>query len=337
MSNRSSSVPELPPELVELVVSRLQPFDLARMATISHLFHSLAMNAIIVWGKGCDFDLPTGGGSVRSLCFKALICESSPPALAAAATQHSFFIDDGALFSCGRPFDSARGILGHGKRATIFSTPTRIPSSFGGQRVVSVSTSESSALAIAEDGSLWSWGNGAHGRLGHGDTERLFTPTRIEAFGETQFVSVSAGSYHSLALGVDGTVWEWGYLNQAQLQLLPKKIDFDLPIIAISAGKQRNLVLTADGAVWSWGIGRDGILGHGDSHDQLCPKRVEALLGHRIVAVSAAASHSLVLSDDGSVFSFGLSYYGKLGHGDSADSKRWRRTGSLRRRRWRRP
>ena len=322
MSNRSSSVPELPPELVELVVSRLQPFDLARMATISHLFHSLAMNAIIVWGKEHGFELPKGDVPVRSLCLAALMCESSPPALAAAGAQHSFFIDgEGALFCSGRSFDSTRGILGQGC-TTFLSAPTRIPS-FGRQQVVSVSTSESNALAIAADGSVWSWGGGTHGRLGHGGMERFFTPTRIEAFGETRFVSVSAGSYHSLALDIEGTAWEWGYLNRTQLQLLPKKIDaFRLPIIAISAGQKRSLALTADGCVWSWGVGRDGLLGHGDdSHDPSLPKRIDALVGHRITTVSAAASHSLFLADDGAVFSCGLGYYGKLGLGDSADSK----------------
>ena len=285
MPYRVASVDLLPKELLELVFSHLQPFDLTSMATTSHLFHSLSMEAILKLTKRRGFDLPAGGGSVRSLCLAVLMCESSPPALVAVAARHSFFIDgDGALFCSGRSFDSARGILGQGRTA-LLSTPTCIPS-LGGQRVVSVTTSEGSALAIAANGSLWSWGNGAHGRLGHGDTERLFTPTRIEALCGNRFVAVSAASFYSLALDADGVVWGWGLLpGQAQLQLLPKKIDFKLPVIAISAGKQRSIVLTADGCVWSWGCGGDGILGHGDSCDQLCPKRVCVALSPAAVIV----------------------------------------------------
>ena len=74
---------------------------------------------------------------------------------------------------------------------------------------------------------------------------------------------------------------------------------------SLSAGAYHSLALTADGAVWSWGGGGSGKLGHGDEQRQLLPKKVEALAGQRIVAVSAGEHHSLALTADGSVWSWG--------------------------------
>ena len=100
-------------------------------------------------------------------------------------------------------------------------------------------------------------------------------------------------------------------------QLLPKKIEAmaGQKFIAVSAG-QHSLAVTADGAVWSWGYGDSGQLGHGDQQDQWLPKKIEALAGRRIVAVSAGDYHSLAITADGSAWSWGEGNFGQLGHGD---------------------
>ena len=71
------------------------------------------------------------------------------------------------------------------------------------------------------------------------------------------------------------------------------------------------------GDVFSFGKGMDGRLGHGEEDwDQFRPKQVEALKGRNVVQVSAGGYHSLVLTESGDVFSFGMGRYGRLGHGD---------------------
>ena len=57
-------------------------------------------------------------------------------------------------------------------------------------------------------------------------------------------------------------------------------------------------------------------MGHGDEQHQLLPKKVEALAGRRVVAVSSGLGHSLALTADGAVWSWGGAFYGQLGHGD---------------------
>jgi len=136
---------------------------------------------------------------------------------------------------------------------------------------------------------------------------------------------VSAGAQHSLALTADGAVWSWGRGGQGRLghgdghqQLLPKKVEAlaGQRVVAVSAGGHHSLALTADGALWSWGGGGDGQLGHGDQQFQLLPKKIEALAGQRVVAVSAGVRHSIALTADSAVFTWGKGERGSLGHGE---------------------
>ena len=101
-----------------------------------------------------------------------------------------------------------------------------------GQRVVTVSAGWQHSLALAADGAVWSWGEGAFGMLGHGDEEPQLLPKKMETFAGPRIVAVSAGQHHSLALTADGAVFAWGEGKDGCLghgedlsnQLLPKKI-----------------------------------------------------------------------------------------------------------------
>ena len=208
---------------------------------------------------------------------------------------------------------------------------------FAGRRVVAVSAGADHSLAITADGAVWSWGYGGWGRLGHGDEQSQLLPKKVEALAGC-VVAVSAGGFHNLALTADGSVWSWGDgafgelgHGDQQRQLLPKKIEAFAGrlVVAVSAGAAHSLAITADGAVWSWGAGEDGQLGHGDEQDQLLPKKVEAFADQRVVAVSTGAAHSLALTADGSVWSWGEGAFGKLGHGDEQGQLRPKKVEAL--------
>jgi E3 ubiquitin-protein ligase HERC2 len=46
------------------------------------------------------------------------------------------------------------------------------------------------------------------------------------------------------------------------------------------------VVLDSEGRVYSFGSGEDGKLGHGNELDQLSPKQIVALQGHKIIDAS---------------------------------------------------
>ena len=324
---------DLPTELLLRALARCHsPLDIARVAAVSLLFHaSLAVEGIRLWAQERGFELPAlpegEGCAVRWLCYSALLCESNPPARAAAGQWHSLFIDgEGRLSSCGTAPSYAPGLLGHGAGVTQLNTPTRLPSALGGERAVSVSAGERHNLALTAGGAVWSWGMGSSGRLGHGDEQHQWQPQKVEALAGQRVVAVLGGGAHSLALTAGGSVWSWGLGAYGQLGhgdwqelLLPQRIEAlaGQRVVAVSVGAVHSLILTADGAVWSWGDGVFGKLGHGDEQHQLLPKKIEAFVGQRAFAVSAGSQHSLAITADGSVWSWGGGAFGKLGHGDT--------------------
>ena len=181
---------------------------------------------------------------------------------------------------------------------------------FAGQRVVAVSAGGEHSLALTADGAVWSWGNGACSKLGHGDQQHQLLPKKVEALAGQRVVAVSAGAFCSLAATADGAIWSWGHGGQGRLghgdeqnQPLPKKVEAfaDQRVLAVSAGIDHSIARTADGAVWSWGNGVQGQLGHGDQQRQLLPKKIEAFAGQRVVAVAPGYFHSLALTADGAL------------------------------------
>ncbi|XP_075898354.1 alsin isoform X5 [Nelusetta ayraudi] len=66
--------------------------------------------------------------------------------------------------------------------------------------------------------------------------------------------------------------------------------------------------------VWSWGAGQQGQLGHGDYLDRLQPLCIKSLSNKEVVRVAAGAQHSLAVTAQSQVFSWGSNSCGQLGH-----------------------
>lgn len=70
-------------------------------------------------------------------------------------------------------------------------------------------------------------------------------------------------------------------------------------------------------AVFTWGRGEDGQLGLGDTSDQDQPTYVDALRGVGVRQIACGSGHTVVLTTDGEVFTWGRGDDGRLGHGDN--------------------
>eukprot|EP00639_Heterosigma_akashiwo_P016685 CAMPEP_0206393448 /NCGR_PEP_ID=MMETSP0294-20121207/20727_1 /ASSEMBLY_ACC=CAM_ASM_000327 /TAXON_ID=39354 /ORGANISM="Heterosigma akashiwo, Strain CCMP2393" /LENGTH=253 /DNA_ID=CAMNT_0053847053 /DNA_START=168 /DNA_END=925 /DNA_ORIENTATION=- len=68
--------------------------------------------------------------------------------------------------------------------------------------------------------------------------------------------------------------------------------------------------------VYSWGRGEDGQLGLGDTNDQDAPAAVDALRGKDVRQVACGSGHTVVLTEEGAVYTWGRGDDGRLGHGD---------------------
>ncbi|XP_077584361.1 alsin-like [Stigmatopora nigra] len=69
--------------------------------------------------------------------------------------------------------------------------------------------------------------------------------------------------------------------------------------------------------VWSWGRGSEGQLGHGDQLARLQPLCIKSLTGEEVIKVSAGSHHSLALTAQCQVYSWGSNMCGQLGHVNS--------------------
>mmetsp|Transcript_5530 Transcript_5530/g.23461 ORF Transcript_5530/g.23461 Transcript_5530/m.23461 type:complete len:413 (+) Transcript_5530:214-1452(+) len=102
-------------------------------------------------------------------------------------------------------------------------------------------------------------------------------------------------------------------LEPGEVDLL---IDGDIASIAVGYGHA--LVATTDGAVFAWGRNDSfGKLGIGANEPVIVPRKPQRVLGElkekRIVMVAAGSHHSLALSDEGTVYGWGMDEYGQTG------------------------
>lgn len=173
---------------------------------------------------------------------------------------------------------------------------------------------------------LVTFGNGSYGRLGHG------WPAQSESFPKvvTELIGaavkhVTCGGAHTVAVTGSGTLFSFGLNNHGQLGAcegfdeMPVPQECFLPALvdSASAGETHTLAVSSSGEVWACGNNEEGQLGLGSSLESRNPdmRLLRHLEGLRVVQVAAGYAHSLALTEEGEVYSWGLNSHGQLGHG----------------------
>jgi RCC1 and BTB domain-containing protein len=66
-------------------------------------------------------------------------------------------------------------------------------------------------VGLSECGRVFTWGNGDHGKLGHGDVLKSATPKCVDSFGEMKVLRVVSYNEHTVAqlCGVGGGAGGW--------------------------------------------------------------------------------------------------------------------------------
>ncbi|XP_060103050.1 probable E3 ubiquitin-protein ligase HERC6 [Heteronotia binoei] len=179
---------------------------------------------------------------------------------------------------------------------------------------------------------LYCWGEGACGQLGLGEEQPVRFRAAPEALWRRGVRLVACGELHTLLLHPDGGVSSCGDNARGQLgrRLPAGRLRSSVPeqiqsleaqtIVHISCGKEHSLAICSNGRVFSWGAGTSGQLGTGELKDRLIPKKIELLSTCRIIQVACGHYHSIALSNDGRVFSWGQNVYGQLGIGKEDSS-----------------
>ncbi|THF73413.1 RCC1 domain-containing protein [Cohnella fermenti] len=285
----------------------------------------------------------TTSSTLYTLTFTTVAGTTESRQLLDAGYDHTLLVKlDGSVWATG---SNTYGQLGDGT-TTNQSELVRVRNSDGTgylSDVYSVSTGLYRSLAVKTDGTVWSWGyNSSYGALGNGSTTNSPLPVQVVGSGGTgalnNVIAVSAGYSHSLALKADGTVWSWGnnvvgmlgnatlVTSKTPVQVVNSTNTGGLTnVIAISAGYDHSLTLLADGTVWSWGNNDYGQLGTNSIVMSTKPVQVKGTGGtgvlSNIIAIEAGNQSSFALASDGTVWSWGNNYYGKLGDGTMTTRK----------------
>ena len=175
------------------------------------------------------------------------------------------------------------------------------------------------SAAIAEDGSLYTWGRNYQGQLGNGTKTDSLTPIKIM----DNVKSVSLGYSHSAAITEDGSLYTWGYNSSSgELgngtttdSLIPIKIMDNVK--SVSLGGYHSAAITEDGSLYTWGWNMDGQLGNGTKTNSLTPIKIM----DNVKSVSLGYIHSAAITEDGSLYTWGYnSSSGELGNGTETRS-----------------
>jgi len=231
-----------------------------------------------------------------------LINQSDSVAISAGSNYSLTLKADGRVFAWGR---NNLGQLGDGTTVNK-SSPVPVVSE---SDFVAISAGGDHSLALKADGRVYAWGSSSFGQLGNGPL-RSSQVTAVQVSEQSDFVAISAGGFHSLALKADGRVYAWGDNSYGQLgngtlttQSIPVIVSGQSDFVAISAGVFHSLALKADGRVFAWGYNFYGQLGDGTTLNKFFP--VPVVSESNFVAISAGGDHSLALKADGTLFAWG--------------------------------
>ncbi|GGA45532.1 S-layer homology domain-containing protein [Paenibacillus physcomitrellae] len=153
----------------------------------------------------------------------------------------------------------------------------------------------------------------------------LLTPGPVSAAAAAEAPTapqLKAGYYHSVSLISSGTVYTWGQDSYGQLgnnstvsgiasPVMVKKLT---GIVDVDSGVRSSMALKQDGTVWMWGGNMNGQLGIGSTANSSVPVQVPGL--RSISAISGGVGyHSMALTSDGTVWTWGKNDSGELGDG----------------------
>ena len=228
---------------------------------------------------------------------------------------------DGTVYSWG---DNSSGQLGRevGNTMTHYGpgnpNPVPLPK---GVKITQVTAGGKASLALASDGSVYSWGDNSSGQLGRTPSasepaDRAYRMTTADGM---SFSQISAGYRHMLAVDSDGNTYSWGYggTSQPSKVALPDGIRTRL----ISAGHDYSLVTASDGNIYSWGDNSSSQLGQdtgGETTNQ--PGKAVTPDGVTYTQAIAGYRHVLAMGSDGYLYGWGDNSSSQLGTGASSSA-----------------
>jgi alpha-tubulin suppressor-like RCC1 family protein len=327
-------------------------------AIYSGPYHNYAVTSDnLVFGWGFNSTGQLGNNSTATLSVPspvvfagALAGKTVLPTSYALGTAHTLAFD-----TTGKVY--AWGANGNGQLGISSLERFGIPVAVAGRELniktfTQVAAGGDFAVALASDGSVFSWGANGNGQLGNAAAGTPSSQGWAIAGGSLNASSVSltgvstvSGSLRVTATSTAGVVVGMAVAGTSNIpagttvQSVTNGTTFQLsapatasgsglsvtasgqftqtPVTALAAG-QRHVVAVAGGKVYAWGYNAFGQAGDASTTDRSTPVLTVGtgvLSGKTITSVAAGLNHSVALDSTGTLYAWGAGASGQLGNG----------------------
>ena len=232
--------------------------------------------------------------------------------------------------------------------STDFTTAGTAATTTTTREIIQIQSGLDHFAAVTNQGHLYTWGNPSCGKLGHHNnnnnnagsmmttsstTTRTILPKRVLQGLDPNIPirQVACGDEHTLALTITGQVYSWGRRDIAGHNVMYRMGSSN----ALGGGGLGGGIGEGGGAGGAMRGLMDGVLAGGDL--QLTPRLLHIPAAtptnnnddennydngqedDRIIVgvqIAACAKHSAIVTDDGTLYTWGKDNHGQLGHGD---------------------
>lgn len=290
------------------------------------------------WNPICLSD-PASGSSLSKLKFKDIACQYETVAA----------VDiDGMLWTWGYERDDGLLGLGHSYYSEYNTSTALAPicvseldnNELRNYELEQVSAAGyNSAGAVDSDGNLWMWGN-EFVPVGFSSYDvkapAIIHVSNFAHWDIPTFTKISAAYYGCAGIDENGKVWTWGQNNNYNLGIgesnssyttqIPKRIGgkndaiSGETIVDISTGYYHTFAIDKEGKLWAWGRNYNRTFGVytgiSSINTPICITNMEGKLqGKKIKKACAGNERSVVIDEDGKVYTMGHNNYNSLGIG----------------------
>ena len=163
---------------------------------------------------------------------------------------------------------------------------------------------------------VYSWGKNKNGELGNGTIKDYNIPTPSKSLKNIIPIKITSGGKHTLLITENNEILSCG---SGEFNVIGKEKDFQMKkfpnfdkinffennkIIDISCGEFHSISLTKENKVYSWGGNLNNKLGQ-DNNIYLKPSIIKSLSLNKITQISCGEYHTIALSNNNEIFSWG--------------------------------
>jgi len=115
--------------------------------------------------------------------------------------------------------------------------------------IIQVAAGSHFNAALSRDGSVYTWGVGARGRLGHKTEEDKLAPTKVKGLEGQKVISLACGSWHMGAVTEGRDLFLWGSISKNKTTYAPEKVVelVGKKVVSLGCGQQWTAIILENG------------------------------------------------------------------------------------------